>query len=206
MDGDKLAGPKSDAVPAIDSDTEQAVKKPPVETDTNMTELFASVSAAKKKIAEYDVNETNTATVAGRLTGIMDELSAIAERLAEVPADGGAVKLLRNDLKDIGRALTADPKLEAAFKSGVRAQFNGAMKRSGAGRVYLGSASEVTDSESAWQLKHIEAQAGKIPGYNLEASISKTVADRLEANSKVSYSVSLNRKMKHPARARLFFL
>lgn len=118
--------------------------KEPVD-GSGMADTFATVRLAKEKIAAWDANSPEQATQAAQL---FDDLLRLSGQLSNFPADGGAMRTLKNDLNDIGRAFKDNADLRKAFLGFQSNQFT--KSPIGPRVIYLGSAKEVTEADDQW--------------------------------------------------------
>lgn len=132
-----------------------------IDRDLPMTNLFASLSGAKQKIAAWDepfspeeirLAASDEDLKKKRIIALLDDLAQIGEQLARVSAEGSAIKLLKNDLRDVGRSIVGNADLEKWFHLAVMAQFNG-LTRSTKGRVFLCKVGQLDETESSWHIK-----------------------------------------------------
>ncbi|MCC6508151.1 MAG: hypothetical protein IT423_03535 [Pirellulaceae bacterium] len=165
---------------AADTNGSDAADAKPVVTDQRMVGMFETVSGVKTKIAAWSQPASEQEQLAAvksdelkkqRIIAILDDLSVLGEQLADVPPDGGAVKLLQNDLRNIVTSMKKDQDLETWFKKVVRAQFNG-LPRPNSGRVFLANVGQVEETETMWVVRLADTEL-KWPQLQIPKSVTR---------------------------------
>jgi hypothetical protein len=171
-----------------------------IERDVPMANVFAALSSAKKKIATWDepfsseekkLSASEDDMKKKRIVALLDDLAGIGEQLASGPAEGGAVKLLKNDLRDIGRSIVGNADLEKWFNLAVMAQFNG-LPRSTKGRVFLCKVGQLEETESSWHIKPSDDPLSRLTLPTI--AVSKRLAMQMQTGERLFLLGSMTRE------------
>ena len=116
---------------------------------TGITSAIETVRLTKEKMKGWDASAPDKTATANELFA---DLVLLSEQLTGFPVDGGAIRVVKDDLNDIGRALAAKESepLRRAFASLQASQFSDKSKPERPGRIYLGRATEVSEIKGQW--------------------------------------------------------
>ena len=142
---------------------------------TEMTEAFATIKSVKDKIQNWQPASPDKAS---NLAALFTELNGLSARLTAFPAEGGAMRLLKNDLKEVGRFASSES-IRRDFNGLVLNQFKASAAPDQPGRMFLGIASEVSDADTQWIISQ------KFADYELKIEVPKTVLPKLEKGDKI---------------------
>lgn len=162
--GKKPGDVTSDTDLAVNAPAPTSVASPETAEEAAMRTALELVNDTKQKIKEWnpqapDKNET--------ISGVFDDLVGVANQLAILPQEGDALKLLKDSLKSVGR-FVATQDVRLLFASLQAKQFDSKSPPATAGRVYLGLAKEVAESDSHWMVTGLDKTVINVPKKTVE--------------------------------------
>ncbi len=171
----------------IDKKPEPAASMP----TSPISQIISTLSGAKEKIGGWKKEPAEGAADAttkpddvkkSRVIALLDDLSSVGDRMASMIENPQGTKLVRNELREVGRQIVADADLEDWFKKVVRAQFNG-LPRPNQGRVMLCSLGEVQEVGEEWLVKPADDSLKQLALPRIV--VPKSVVSNLESGQRV---------------------
>ncbi len=143
--------------------------------DAAMSQVVQAVNQAAKLTSQWDAKSPDKSTQAQELFNVLSSLSV---QLSEVPADSGALRLLKDKLGNVGRTIAGNTELRLEVGTLILKQFSPEFAAESPGRLYLDWVREVKETETHWIIDNATEK------YHLVIEVPKAVLPQLAKNQR----------------------